>query len=44
MGGVSPVYFSPGYYGLGALGYDVAWAWGPAWPIVPAFWGWYGVN
>jgi hypothetical protein len=39
-----PVYFSPGYYGLGALGYDVAWAWGPAWPIVPAFWGWYGVN
>jgi len=39
-----PVYFSPGYYGLGALGYDVAWAWGPAWPIVPAFWGWYGMN
>jgi hypothetical protein len=39
-----PVYFSPAYYGLGTLGYDVAWAWGPAWPIVPAFWGWYGVN
>src|SRR5579864_874862 len=39
-----PVYFSPGYYGLGPLGYEVAWAWGPAWPIVPAFWGWYGVN
>jgi len=33
-----PVYFSPAYYGLGRLGYDVAWAWGPAWPIVPAFW------
>jgi hypothetical protein len=39
-----PVYFSPRYYGFGQLGYDVAWAWGPAWPIVPAFWGWYGVN
>jgi hypothetical protein len=39
-----PVYFWPGYYGFGRLGYDVAWAWGPAWPIVPAFWGWYGVN
>ena len=24
--------------------HDVAWAWGPAWPIVPAFWGWHGVN
>jgi len=39
-----PIYFSPDYYGLGPLGYNVAWAWGPAWPIVPAFWGWYGVN
>jgi len=39
-----PVYFSPGYFGLGPLGVGVGWAWGPAWPIVPAFWGWYGVN
>ena len=39
-----PVYFSPGYFGLGALAAGVGWAWGPAWPIVPAFWGWYGVN
>ena len=39
-----PVYFSPAYFGVGALGVGVGWAWGPAWPIVPAFWGWYGVN
>ena len=39
-----PVYFSPGYYRLGPIGAEVAWAWGPAWPIVPALWGWYGVN
>src|SRR6266404_1562629 len=39
-----PVYFSPGYLGLGPIGVGVGWAWGPAWPIVPAFWGWYGVN
>jgi hypothetical protein len=39
-----PVYFPPGYFGLGPLGVGVGWAWGPAWPIVPAFWGWYGVN
>ena len=39
-----PVYFSPAYFGVGALGVAVGWAWGPAWPIVPAFWGWYGVN
>ena len=39
-----PVYFSPGYFGLGPLAAGVGWAWGPAWPIVPAFWGWYGVN
>jgi hypothetical protein len=39
-----PVYFSPGYFGLGPLAVGVGWAWGPAWPIVPAFWGWYGVN
>jgi hypothetical protein len=39
-----PVYISPGYFGLGPIGVGVAWAWGPAWPIVPAFWGWYGVN
>jgi hypothetical protein len=39
-----PVYFSPGYFGLGPLGVGVGWAWGAAWPIVPAFWGWYGVN
>src|SRR5882724_3107564 len=39
-----PVYFSPGYFGLGPLGVGVGWVWGPAWPIVPAFWGWYGVN
>jgi hypothetical protein len=39
-----PVYFSPGYFGLGPLGGGVAWAWGPAWPIVPAFWGWSAVN
>src|SRR6266851_818187 len=39
-----PVYFSPGYFGVGPLGVGVGWAWGPAWPIVPAFWGWYGVN
>ena len=39
-----PVYFSPSYFGLGPLGVGVGWAWGPAWPIVPAFWGWYGVN
>jgi hypothetical protein len=39
-----PVYFSPGYYGLDAVGMDVGWAWGPAWPIVPALWAWYGVN
>ena len=24
---------------LGPLGVGVGWAWGPAWPIVPAFWG-----
>ncbi len=39
-----PVYFSPVYFGLGPLAVGVGWAWGPAWPIVPAFWGWYGVN
>jgi Protein of unknown function (DUF3300) len=39
-----PVYFSPGYFGLDPVGVEVGWAWGPAWPIVPAFWGWYGVN
>src|SRR5580693_5954031 len=39
-----PVYFSPGYFGLGPLAAGVGWAWGPAWPIVPAFWSWYGVN
>src|SRR5437899_2755459 len=39
-----PVYVSPVYFGLGPIGIDIAWAWGPAWPIVPAFWGWYGVK
>jgi hypothetical protein len=39
-----PVYLSPAYFGLGPIGIDSAWAWGPAWPIVPAFWGWYRVN
>ncbi len=39
-----PVYVSPGYFGFGPIAVGVAWAWGPAWPIVPAFWGWYGVN
>jgi hypothetical protein len=39
-----PVYFAPGYFGLGPLGVGVGWAWGSAWPIVPAFWGWYAVN
>ena len=39
-----PVYFSPGYFGLGPLAAGVGWAWGPAWPIVPAFWGWYAVH
>src|SRR5438128_2088388 len=39
-----PVYFSPGYFALGPRGVGVGWAWGPAWPIVPPFWGWYGVN
>jgi hypothetical protein len=29
-----PVYFSPGYFGLGPLGVGVGWAWGPARPIV----------
>jgi hypothetical protein len=39
-----PIYLSPYYYGLGPLDYAVAWAWGPGWPIIPAFWSWYGVN
>ena len=39
-----PVYFSPRYFGVGPLRVGVGWAWGRAWPIVPAFWGWYGVN
>ncbi len=39
-----PVYFSPGYFGIGPLAAGIGWGWGPAWPIVPAFWGWYGVN
>src|SRR5207253_9888810 len=33
-----PVYFSPAYFGVGSLGVGVGWSWGPAWPIVPAFW------
>jgi hypothetical protein len=39
-----PVYFPPTYFGVGPLAVGVGWGWGPAWPIVPAFWGWYGVN
>ncbi len=39
-----PVYFAPSYFGIGPIGFGVAWGWGPAWPIVPAFWGWYGMN
>ena len=39
-----PVYFSPEYFGVGPLAVGIGWAWGPAWPIVPALWGWYGVN
>jgi hypothetical protein len=39
-----PVYFPPTYFGVGPLAVGVGWGWGPAWPIVPSFWGWYGVN
>jgi hypothetical protein len=39
-----PVNLSPAYFGLGPIGIDSAWAWSPAWPIVPAFWGWYSVH
>jgi len=39
-----PVYFAPSYFGIGPIGFGVAWGWGSAWPIVPAFWGWYGMN